>query len=61
MDLGMDAGKVHELSGEPCQTQYKPDQQLPDVTQRLHQTAGGVADSLKQFVPTRCDRIHVFL
>lgn len=39
--------QVHELGREPRHTQQKPEQQFPDIHQRVHQSTGRIADALR--------------
>lgn len=45
--------QVDELGREPRHTQQKPEQQLPDVLQGVHEIGRRILDTLQQFLPLR--------
>lgn len=47
MNFGVADWQVHELGREPRQTQQKPEQQFPDVYQRVRQRVGRTLDALR--------------
>lgn len=47
MNFGIADWQVHELGREPRQTQQKPEQQFPDVYQRVRQRVGRTLDALR--------------